>query len=258
MGLAQTGKLLPLLIPATVIALTVLGMVIAAIFGRRRESLRRAALASVAAELGMAFTPEDEALLTQFGGYAVFPTGAAPRATSVMRGTIEGSPVLLFDDNVAVGIGKGRHTLRQTVAGFDVADKPLPVFAAQGWQQNWLTKLLDTPGDKVIDFPDDPEFTRRFRVVGDDAEAVRRLFGPDARSFLTPRTQWMFRSDGRWLLMCRIGKRPKPGEYRAFVKEVVDGMRVMTRAGVKERATTSAPVPGGARNRGTDGPRSVV
>jgi hypothetical protein len=151
---------------------------------------------------------------------------------SVMRGTIEGSPVVLFDEHVAVGMGKGRHTLRQTVAAFDVTAKPLPVFTVQGWQQNWLTKLLDTASDKSIEFPDDPEFTRGFRVVGDDAQAVRRLFGPDARSFVTQRTKWMFRSDGRWLLMCRIGKRPKPKEYLAFVKEIVDGLLVMTGAQV--------------------------
>jgi len=56
-------------------------------------------------------------------------------------------------------------------------------------------------------------------VLGDDTEAVRRLFDPDARSFLTQRTKWMFRSDGRWLLMCEIGKWPKPVSYRAFVAE---------------------------------------
>ena len=250
MDLPRTSKLLPLLIPASVITLTVLGLVIAKIVRKRRESRRRTSLASVAAELGMGFTPEDAALLQQFGGYAVFPHGGAPRATSVMRGAVAGTPVVLLDYHVTVGSGKGTNRLRQTVAGFDLAARPLPAFAAQGWQQNWLTRLADPFSDRAIDFPDDPEFTRRFRVVGDDAGAVRLLFGPDLRSFLTQRTQWMFRSDGRWLLMCGIGERPTPGSYRQFLEQAAEGMLIMTRAGVKGQATTARPDATAARSAG--------
>jgi hypothetical protein len=74
------------------------------------------------------------------------------------------------------------------------------------------------------------DFTRGFLVVGDDAQAVRRLLRPDVRSFLAQRTEWMFRSNGRWLLMCRLNKRPKPGDYRAFVEEMREGMLLLTGA----------------------------
>lgn len=40
----------------------------------------------------------------------------------------------------------------------------------------------------------------------------------------------MFRSNGRWLLMCRLRKRPKPGDYRAFVEEASEVMLAMTGA----------------------------
>jgi hypothetical protein len=143
MNVPQTSTLIPILIPVAIVVLTLLGMGLAIILRKGGESRRRAALAQVASDLGMTFTPEDAALLSQFGGYVTFPKSGAPRAMSVMRGTIEGSPVVLFDEHVAVGIGRGRHTVRQTVAAFDVTSKPLPVFAAQGWQQNWLTALLD-------------------------------------------------------------------------------------------------------------------
>jgi hypothetical protein len=181
----------------------------------------------------MGFTPEDDALLNQFGGFAFFPHGDWPRATSVMRGTIRGSPVVLFDYHVTLGSSNNRNTVRLTVAAFDLASKPLPVFEAQGGRQDWVTRLLDKAlGDKVIDFPDDPDFTRGFHVAGDDAQAVRWLLGPGARSFLTQRTEWMLRSNGRWLLMCRLNKRPRPRDYRAFVEEASEGMLVMTGARV--------------------------
>jgi hypothetical protein len=180
----------------------------------------------------MGFTPEDYALLNQFGGFAFFPHGDWKRATSVMRGTIRGSPVVLFDYHVTTGSSKNRNTSRLTVAAFDMAPKPLPVFEARGGR-DWVTRLLDKAlADKVIDFPDDPDFTRGFLVVGDDAQAVHRLFGPGARSFLRQRTEWMFRSSGRWLLMCRIKKHPKPRGYRAFVEEASKTMLAMTSARV--------------------------
>lgn len=84
----------------------------------------------------------------------------------------------------------------------------------------------------MIDFPDDPDFARDFNVTGDDARAVRRLLGPGARSFLKRRAEWTFRSNGRWLLMCRLNKRPGPREYRAFVEEASEGVLVMTGARV--------------------------
>jgi hypothetical protein len=84
----------------------------------------------------------------------------------------------------------------------------------------------------MIDFPDDPDFTRSFCVTGDDAQAVRWLLGRDVRSFLKQRTGWMLRSDGRWLLMCRLRKRPKPKDYRAFVEEASEVMLAVTGARV--------------------------
>ncbi len=233
MDLLQTSKPLPWWVLAALGALPVLIFVIAVIVGRRRESLRQAALARVAAELGMGLTPEDNALLSQFGGYAFYPHGDSKRATSVMRGTVRGSPVVLFDYHVTTGSSKNRNTTRLTVAAFDLASRPLPVFEAQGGR-DWVTRLLDKAlgPDKVIDFPDDPDFTRSFCVTGDDAQAVRRLLGWNVRSFLKRRTGWMFRSDGRWLLMCRLRKQPKPGDYRAFVGEASEAMLAMTAARV--------------------------
>ena len=236
MGLLQTNTSLPWWIIAALSALPVLVFVIAVIVGRRSDSRRQAALARVAAELGMGFTPEDTALLSQFGGYAFYPHRNWSQATSVMRGTLRGSPVALFDYYATWG-GEGSsdiRTVRLTVAAFDLASKPLPVFEAQGGQNNWATRLLGkASGDKVIDFHDDPDFTRYFHVTGDDAQAVRRLLGPGARSFLTQRrAEWRFRSNGRWLLMCRLRERPEPGEYRAFVEEASEAMLVMTGARV--------------------------
>lgn len=63
--------------------------------------------------------------------------------------------------------------------------------------------------------------------------AVRRLLSPDVRAFLTQqRTEWIFRSNGRWLVMYRSHKRLKPEDYRAFVEEASEVMLLMTGARV--------------------------
>lgn len=81
----------------------------------------------------------------------------------------------------------------------------------------------------MIDFSDDPDFTRSFNVTGDDTQAVRRLLDPNARSFLTRlRTDWTFRSNGRWLVMYRGHKRLNPEDYRVFLEEASEVMLVMT------------------------------
>jgi hypothetical protein len=131
--------------------------------------------------------------------------------------------------HVTLGSNNNRPPVQLTVAAFDLASKPLPVFEARGGRQDRVTRLLDKAlADKVIDFPAGPDFTRGFLVVGDDAQAVRRLLGPEARSYLTQRTGWMLRSNGRWLLMCRLNKRPDPRDYRAFVDKALEVMLVMT------------------------------
>lgn len=72
--------------------------------------------------------------------------------------------------------------MRLTVAAFDVAATPLPVFEAQGGRQDRISRLLDKHlGEKAIDVSDDPEFARAFHVTGDDGGAVRRVLNADAR-----------------------------------------------------------------------------
>ena len=134
MYLLQTSELIPRWVIMALSTLPVLIFFIAVIVGRRRDARRQAALARVAAELGLGFTPEDNALLSQFGGYAFIPHRNWSQATSVMRGTIRGSPVALFDYYVTWG-GEGSsdiRTVRLTVAAFDLGSRPLPVFEAQG------------------------------------------------------------------------------------------------------------------------------
>jgi len=106
-----------------------------------------------------------------------------------MHGT-RGAPVALFDYDVNLCSRNNQSIVRLTVAAFDVAATPLPVFEAQRGRHDRFTQLLDKAlRETGIDFSDDPEFSRVFRVMGDDAHAVRRVLNPDARAVLLRRSE---------------------------------------------------------------------
>ena len=71
--------------------LAVSGITLAVQVSRRRDARRQVALAGVAAELGMAHAPTDNAMLREFGGFAFYQHGAFPRTASVMRSAIRGT-----------------------------------------------------------------------------------------------------------------------------------------------------------------------
>lgn len=213
------------MIPLILIILVLSGIVIiSVVVGRRRDAQRQAALALVAAEWGMGFMPQDYTLLQQFGGFAFYQHGRSPVATSVMYGTSLGFPIVLFDYLVTTGSYNSGDLTRLTVAAFDLASNPPPLFEAEGERGRWVDKVF---ADKRIDFPDDPDFTQEFCVTTSDPDGVRRFLGPQVRAFLMQRNDWMFRSNGRWLLMCRRRRLPTPEDYRAFAMEAVLVMQVI-------------------------------
>jgi len=63
-------NLRPMLFIVTLSAVVILGIVIAVKVGKRRDVQRQATLAEVAAQLGLAFSPQDYGVLLQFGGFA--------------------------------------------------------------------------------------------------------------------------------------------------------------------------------------------
>jgi len=222
------GRTLLIIFQVAVFILIPLGVYLAVTVGRRRDLQRHYAIVSIATELGLPYTSEDQTVLPLFGGIPFPPTGNAPRTYSVMRGTMAGAPMILFDYDVTVGTTNNRNILRRTVAAFDVTTTPLPVFFLESGYQEKFTRVLDKVFGAVagIDVPDDPEFALRYRVLGADAEAVRRVLGPAVRSFLKQR-DWKCRSTGRWLLMSWLKERPTPAEYRAFIEEASEGRSLL-------------------------------
>ncbi len=77
-----------------------------------------------------------------------------------------------------------------------------------------------------IDFAEDPEFSRHWRLTGSDERAIRTLFRPEARRlFVRERGKWYVQGGGRWLLVHDAqGTREGSGRGPAAAfDELVDG-----------------------------------
>ena len=196
---------------------------------RRRDAKRRTELAGVAASLGLSYAAIDNSPFGEVG--ALLPAGSQPYTTSVMRGKIDGSPILLFDHHVQIGGGDSKMLVQRTYAAFYLAHTPLPAFAADSRPQKGFGRIIDNAfAEKraTIEFPDDPNFNSAFRVTASDAEATRRVLGPNARAYFMQRKAWTIRAHERWLLLTWSDRWPAIAEYPSFVNEAVAAKTVLT------------------------------
>jgi hypothetical protein len=123
-----------------------------------------------------------------------------------------------FFDHSVGGRGGGGHT--DTIAGF-TQTAYLPEFALS--QQDAFSNIADAVIHRQVDFPSDPTFSERFRVVGADANRVRELFTADLRQFLQSiDPEWRMEASGHTLVLYQAGYKVKPQEFADFVDETTD------------------------------------
>jgi len=85
-------------------------------------------------------------------------------------------------------------------------------------------------GGQDIDFPEDPEFSRRYRLRGTDENAVRELFHVGVRQHLAGDGGWSIEGDGDWVLVFRGDRRVAPDDLVDFVERTRRVCEVLGRA----------------------------
>lgn len=182
-----------------------------------REKQRREKLMQVAMELGYNYEPEAlvHAELPQF---KLFDRGRSRQSKNVLRRGAGGRETIVFDYQYTTGSGKNKSTHRQTVAAFRWAGTQLPRFELG--PESWWHAVGEALGWKDIDFDSFPEFSRRYRLKGDDETAIRSVFTPGVIGFFeTQEPKWTIEAWGDWLIVHKPGSRPKPEELREFLDE---------------------------------------
>ena len=127
--------------------------------------------------------------------YAAVPLPYPPavrRFSRVVRGRVGNVEVWAF----TVNNSESESAVIVGVTAFDLGADVLPAFEVR-------PKGLTDVG-KHVEFPEDPEFGRRWHVTGDDAQAVRRQLSPDVRRVLVQLDErWWIHARGRWLVTYR-------------------------------------------------------
>lgn len=203
------------------LAIAAAAVVGAAIFFRYRMQKNRAeALARVAGELRLVFTPEgDETVMSEHSALHLFSQGHSKKIRNLMRGTVRDSNVAIFDYQYTVGGGKNQHTWSQTVISLQPHGRNLPAFTMR--PENVFHKLGSMMGYQDIDFESNPVFSKMYLLRGLDDAAIRSVFTSRVLMFFESEPGLCVEADGRKLIVYRHSARAKPEVLRESVEKGV-------------------------------------
>lgn len=134
-----------------------------------------------AAMLGLALA-EEPPLHERFGALDYFRQGRARRTRALLEGEGWRGKVFLGDHEYTTGSGQYSSQHRHAVCVVQGPRLALPHFSLRQ-EIVLLDRLAELFGGGDIDFEEDPEFSRTFRLRGSDAAAVRKVFSPAVRHF---------------------------------------------------------------------------
>jgi len=188
----------------------------------RLDRKRAEALARLAADLRLAFTPDgDETGLSEHAALHLFSQGHSKKIRNLMRGRVRDSDIAVFDYRYTVGAGKNRHTYSQTVISLHPQGRGLPAFSMR--PEHVFHKIGSLVGYQDIDFETNPAFSKRYLLRGPDEAAVRNTFTMRVLMFFEAEEGLCVEADGRTLIVYRHSKRIKPEDLREFIDT---GMRI--------------------------------
>ncbi len=215
---------MPVLIVAAIIVavLALIGTII--VVALKAEKKRSEALQAAAERMKFTFSRKgDPNLLDRLKNFHLFSQGHSKKIANVLMGKAGALDVAVFDYAYTTGGGKHSQHWRQTVIFFQRDDMSLPKFTLR--PENIFHKIGQVFGYTDIDFDSHPEFSKRYLLRGENEEAVRAIFGANARSFYESDLKLSTEAAGPQLIHYRSGKRVSPDEISQFIKQ---GVRVLT------------------------------
>jgi hypothetical protein len=123
----------------------------------------------------------------------------------------------LFDYQYTIGTGRSACTYNQTVTKMQSALFHLPQFIL--FPETFFAKMGKMFGKSDINFPESPEFSRKFVLRGDDEAAIWELFNPALRQALEAHDRLTIEGVGELLFIFRAGRRSKPAELPAEIEQ---------------------------------------
>lgn len=156
----------------------------------------------------------------------VFRSGHSRKVSNVLGGEHAGFQVIACDHRYVTGGGNHRHVHQETIA---VLELPAALPAFRVLPENVFHKIGQVFGYQDIDLPEEPTFSSRYLLRGEDEAAIRRLFRREVAGFFVRHPGLSGECIGHHLLLYRPGQRVPPGELEAFLQLACDLGRLLTR-----------------------------
>ena len=135
---------------------------------------------------------------------------------------------MLFDYRFTSGSGKNSSTYNQTVVAFKVGHGQLPDFTCK--PEHFFHKFADMFGYEDINFPEHPNFSKKYRLNGDNEAAVRKIFNNEVIEQLeqSGAKAWSVDGAGEWLVIHRARTIVKPEDCSQFLLDSTTLLNAMT------------------------------
>lgn len=207
-------QLLPYLFVAGMLAIMMWIGLVSAFFARRR----RLALEQLAESLGFTFTAvAGDEIRADIPKFALLHTGRQPQIENLLSGSTATTQVLIFDWRFVTGSGKNIQTHVSTVIAIQSTELQLP---------HWLCRpesVLDwiglTSDGRDIDFEDQPLFSQKYHLHGNNEQRLRRLFDSEVCTFFEQHIGSYAEARGQWLIYCRQGKVIPPDQIHDLLRD---------------------------------------
>lgn len=207
-------QVLPYLFVVSILAIMTLIWLGSAYFARRR----RLALQQLADSLGFTFLANvGTGLLMSLPKFTLLQAGRRQQMENVLTGSTETTQVMIFDWRYVTGSGKNTQTHVSTIVAIQSAELQLPLWLCRPESVlDWIGLTFD---GRDIDFEDQPLFSKKYHLHGNNEARLRRLFDTDVCAFFEQHAGSYAEASGEWLIYCRQGKKVAPDQVRDLLRD---------------------------------------
>ena len=164
-------------------------------------------------------------------GIDLFEQGRSRKVLNLIKGTFEDTSAFIFDYHYVTGGGKNSAKHSQTVIAFKICDRDgsqLPQFTCK--PEHFFHKFADMFGFKDIDFEQYPEFSKAYRLKGENEDSVRKIFNETVIRQLEAESEqrWNVDGSGEWLVIHKNDRIIKPEDCPQFLLDCTTLLNAMT------------------------------
>jgi hypothetical protein len=199
---------------------------------RLRAKKRTEAMRAIAESLEMEFVAEKcDPNTLGLDGIDLFEKGRSRQVLNLIKGTFEDTNAFIFDYHYVTGGGKNSSHHSQTVIAYEICSKDgfqLPQFTCK--PERFYHRFADMFGFEDIDFEQYPEFSKAYRLKGENEDSVRKIFNETVIRQLEAESEqrWNVDGSGELLVIHKNDRIIKPEDCPQFLLDCTTLLNAMT------------------------------